>query len=400
MAPVHFALFDATFAWRGHNVVVLSEVDHNAIEEGLRYVNNDACYPAIVVCGQLIQALKSGKYDVSKTGVLISQTCGGCRSTNYRALLDLALRRAGFSEIKVMPFNVNVVKSGGGNLAGKFDVDLAFVRKLLITVLYGDLLLQLSNRCRPYEIVKGSTDALTTEWLRKLHEAILHEKKDRISKYLSEIVADFESLKLDETTLKPKVGIVGEILVKYHPNANRNLVTTIENEGGEVVVPGILDFTLYCLSSDQHKKPYADVSFFAGLKSKFAIWIIEKYRDKIRYALRNSKRFEPPKQFYHLVEKARKVLSTCNQTGEGWLLTGEMVELIEDGCPNIVCVQPFGCLPNHITGKGVFKELRSKYSLANITTIDYDAGTTEVNQLNRIKLMMSVAQKNLLRDSV
>ncbi|MDR1484008.1 MAG: 2-hydroxyacyl-CoA dehydratase [Planctomycetaceae bacterium] len=395
MAPIHFSLFDATFAWRGHNVVVLSEVDRDAIEDGLRYVNNDACYPAIVVCGQLIQALKSGKYDLTRTGVLISQTCGGCRSTNYRALLDLALRRAGFGEVKVLPFNVNVVKSGGTALAGRFDVDFAFVRKMLITVLYGDLLLLLSNRCRPYEVVSGVTDKLVSVWLGKLREMIFRNKKHNISNCMSDIVSDFDGIELDESIRKPKVGVVGEILVKYHPDANRNLVTTIEHEGGEAVVPGILDFMLYCLSSDQHKKPYADVSFLAGLKSKVAIWIIEKYRDKIRYAMRKSKRFEPPKHFHHLVEKARKVISTCNQTGEGWLLTGEMVELIEDGCPNIVCVQPFGCLPNHITGKGVFKELRTRYPIANITTIDYDAGTTEVNQLNRIKLMMSVAQKNI-----
>ncbi|MDR1924866.1 MAG: 2-hydroxyacyl-CoA dehydratase [Planctomycetaceae bacterium] len=396
MAPIHFSLFDATFAWRGHNVVVLSEVDHNAIEDGLRYVNNDACYPAIVVCGQLIQALKSGKYDLQRTGVLISQTCGGCRSTNYRALLDLALRKAGFGSVRVLPFNVNVVKSGGSVLAGRFDVDLAFVRKMLVTVLYGDLLLLLSNRCRPYEVELGVTDKLVAYWLGELREVILSNRRHSISKMMVRIVSDFESLKLYDDLQKPKVGIVGEILVKYHPDANRNLVATIENEGGEAVVPGILDFMLYCLSSDQHKKPYADVSFISGLKSKFAVWIIEKYRDNIRYALRKSGRFEPPKHFNHLVEKAQKVISTCNQTGEGWLLTGEMVELIEDGCPNIVCVQPFGCLPNHITGKGVLKELRTRYPIANITTIDYDAGTTEVNQLNRIKLMMSVAQKNLL----
>lgn len=396
MAPVHFALFDATFAWRGYNVVVLSEVDREAVEYGLRYVNNDACYPAIVVCGQLIQALKSGKYDLKRTGVLISQTCGGCRSTNYRAFLELALRRSGLGEVKVLPFNVNVARAGSEKLAGRFDVDLTFIRKMLVTVLYGDLLLLLTNRCRPYEVVVGSTEVLLSEWLGKLREMILSDKKHNVSKCISDIVADFELLELDENLRKPKVGIVGEILVKYHPDANRNLVSIIEQEGGEAVVPGILDFMLYCLSSDQHKKPYADVSWFAGLKSKFAVWVIEKYRDKIRYAMRNSKRFEPPKQFYHVIEKARKVISTCNQAGEGWLLTGEMVELIEDDCPNIVCVQPFGCLPNHITGKGVFKELRTKYPIANITTIDYDAGTTEVNQLNRIKLMMSVAQKNML----
>jgi predicted nucleotide-binding protein (sugar kinase/HSP70/actin superfamily) len=395
MSPVHFALFDVTFAWRGYDVVVLSEVDREAVEYGLRYVNNDACYPAIVVCGQLIQALKSGKYDLQQTGVLISQTCGGCRSTNYRAFLELALWRAGLGEVKVLPFNVNVAKSGGEMLAGRFDVDLSFVRKMLVTVLYGDLLLLLSNRCRPYEVISGATDNLLSKWLGKLREMILHGKKHVVAKCISEIVSDFELLELDESVCKPKVGIVGEILVKYHPDANRNLVSIIEKEGGVAVVPGILDFMLYCLSSDQHKKPYADVSWFSGLKSKFAVWVVEKYRDKIRYAMRNSKRFEPPKPFSHVIEKARKVISTCNQAGEGWLLTGEMVELIEDDCPNIVCVQPFGCLPNHITGKGVFKELRTRYPIANITTIDYDAGTTEVNQLNRIKLMMSVAQKNI-----
>ena len=394
MAPLHFDLLQAVFTTYGYHLVVLPDVDRDAIEEGLRYVNNDACYPAIVVVGQLIQALKSGRYDLSRTALVISQTCGGCRSTNYPTFLKIAAAKAGFPDIPIIPFNVNVTDA---EHAGGIKVTLPMLKKLFYAFLYGDLLLYLSNRCRPYETVPGSTNALTATWIERLRQVILENDRHDITGKVTRIVADFEALELDEAKAKPRVGIVGEILVKYHPGANNDLVGLIEREGGEAVVPEILDFVLYCLTSDKHRKRYSKVPFSTGLKSSLAVWIIERQREKVRRILRGSKRFPPIGSIEHLIEKAETIVSTCNHTGEGWLLSAEMIEMIESGTPNIVCVQPFGCLPNHITGKGVMKELRIRYKNSNITTIDYDPGTTEVNQLNRIKLMMAVANKNLTR---
>ncbi|MDO4549749.1 MAG: 2-hydroxyacyl-CoA dehydratase [Planctomycetia bacterium] len=392
MAPIHFALAEVIFESCGFHLEILPDVDRNAIEEGLRYVNNDVCYPAIVVVGQLIQALKSGKYDLSRTALMISQTCGGCRSTNYATFLKIATLKAGFPEIPVIPFNINVTTSEN---PGGVTVTFSMVRKLFFALLYGDLLLRVSNSCRPYEVKHGTTDALVKKWLHYLRRGLLEGTCWNISKIAAEIVKDFESLELVSRRNRPKVGIVGEILVKYHPGANNNLVSLVEKEGGEAVIPDMMDFVLYCVSSDQFREPYSRVSLWDKFTSRVAVWLIEHYRNKIRKVLNRSERFTAEGEFRHLVKKAAPFVSTCNHTGEGWLLTAEMVELIEHGTPNIICVQPFGCLPNHITGKGVMKALKTTYPHANIAIIDYDPGTTEVNQLNRIKLMMAVAVRNL-----
>ena len=390
MSPVHFALIQPVFRSQGFNIIVLQDVDRNAIEEGLRYVNNDVCYPAIVVVGQLIQALKSGLYDPKSTAMLISQACGGCRSTNYATFVRIAATKAGFPDVPVIPFSLNITN---GDDADGITVDVKTLKKLFYAFLYGDLLLTVSNRCRPYETLQGTTNDLLAKWTERLQNMILTGKHG-IVKAAGEIVADFESLELDDATRRPRVGIVGEILVKYHPGANNDLVGLIEREGGEAVVPAILDFVLYCLASDRQRRRYSTVPFFNVLKSNLAIRLIESQREKVRKILRKSFRFEPMTTIRHLIEKAESAVSTCNHTGEGWLLTAEMLELIEDGVPNIVCVQPFGCLPNHIIGKGVMKELRTRHRTANITAIDFDPGTTEVNQVNRIKLMMAVAMRN------
>jgi predicted nucleotide-binding protein (sugar kinase/HSP70/actin superfamily) len=357
----------------------------------LRYVNNDVCYPAIVVVGQLIQALKSGKYDPDRTALMISQTCGGCRSTNYATFLKIAAAKAGFHHVPVIPFSVDIAN---GNTKG-INVNFKMLKKMFLAFLYGDLLQKLSNCCRPYETVHGSANALVETWINRLRKQILSNEKHRVADFAARIVHDFDVLELTGERTRPRVGIVGEILVKYHPGANNHLISLIEQEGGEVVVPNILDFMLYCLTSDEQRKRYSHVPFLAGLKSLSGVWLMERQRDKVRNILKKSRRFAPMGTIRHLIRLAEPVVSTCNHTGEGWLLTAEMVELIEENTPNIVCVQPFGCLPNHVTGKGVLKELRSRYANANITTIDYDPGSTEVNQLNRIKLLMAVALRNL-----
>ncbi|MDR1269869.1 MAG: 2-hydroxyacyl-CoA dehydratase [Planctomycetaceae bacterium] len=391
MAPIHFALFQAVFENHGCRFEVLPEVDRGAVEEGLRYVNNDVCYPAIVVVGQLIQALKSGKYDPDRTALMISQTCGGCRSTNYATFLKIAAAKAGFHHVPVIPFSVDIAN---GNTKG-INVNYKMLKKMFLAFLYGDLLQKLSNSCRPYETVRGSVNALVEIWINRLRKAILSNEKHHVADFAARIVHDFDTIELTGERTRPQVGIVGEILVKYHPGANNHLISLIEQEGGEVVVPNILDFMLYCLTSDEQRKRYSHVPFLAGLKSSAGVWLIERQRNKIRNILQKSRRFAPMGTIRHLIQLAEPIVSTCNHTGEGWLLTAEMVELIEEGIPNIVCVQPFGCLPNHVTGKGVLKELRSRYANANITTIDYDPGSTEVNQLNRIKLLMAVALRNL-----
>ncbi|MDR3196840.1 MAG: 2-hydroxyacyl-CoA dehydratase [Planctomycetaceae bacterium] len=390
MAPIHFALFQAVFENQGYCFEVLPEVDREAVEEGLRYVNNDVCYPAIVVVGQLIQAMKSGKYDPDKTALMISQTCGGCRSTNYATFLKIAAVKAGFHHVPIIPFSIDIAN---GSTKG-INVNFKMLKKMFLAFLYGDLLLTLSNRCRPYETVQGSVNALTETWINRLRQEILSNGKHRMTDFAVRIVRDFDVIELTGEGTRPRVGIVGEILVKYHPGANNHLISLIEQEGGEVVIPNILDYMLYCLTSDEQRKRYSHVPFFAGLKSSIGVRLIERQRDKVRNILGKSRRFAPMGTIRHLIRLAEPIVSTCNHTGEGWLLTAEMVELIEQDIPNIVCVQPFGCLPNHVTGKGVLKELRSRYHKANITTIDYDPGSTEVNQLNRIKLLMAVALQN------
>ena len=391
MASIHFALSQQVFCKNGYEVVVLSEVDRDAVEEGLRYVNNDACYPAIVVVGQLIQALKSGRYDLNRTALLISQTCGGCRSTNYATFLKTAVIKAGFGDIPIVPFNVNLAAKPN---AEGVVMTLEMVQQLVLAFMTGDLMMRMSNHCRPYEKNPGETDKTVDEWIQLLRPLIALSQLRDVATIASMLMDAFEAIELVNENSRPKVGIVGEILLKYHEGANNNLVRLVEREGGEAVVPDILDFALYCLTSDWHRVPYSKVPFSNYVRSTLTVWMVEHYRKKIQRLLRKSKRYTPFTDIRHLAKKAESIVSTCNQTGEGWLLAADMVEMLESEIPNIICVQPFGCLPNHITGKGIVKELRNRYDNANITPIDFDPGTTEVNQLNRIKLMMAVACRN------
>ncbi len=386
MSPIHFRLIHDALAPVGYNVEVLPDFQKSLVDEGLRYVHNDACYPAIIVVGQMIAALKSGKYDTSRTALIISQTSGGCRATNYVSFLRAALIKAGFPDVPVIALNMqNMSKESG------FKITPAAFNRLMTGFAYGDLMMRLTNATRPYEQESGAVNALTEKWFSRIKADFQKAGHKDFVANVKNIIRDFENIPLNDIS-KPKVGIVGEILVKFHPGANNRLVALVEKEGGEAVVPDFLDFIIYSLANGVYTHLYLAGRLRKSIKGKLMTAFIENYyRKPIRKALKNSSRFRSFGTTEKLAQKVSDIVSVCNQMGEGWLLTAEMVELIEEGVPNVICVQPFACLPNHITGKGVIKELKRRYESANIVAIDYDPGASEVNQLNRIKLMMSSA---------
>ncbi|MDR1227684.1 MAG: 2-hydroxyacyl-CoA dehydratase [Azoarcus sp.] len=392
MSPMHFQFMGDAFKACGYRLEVLEDVSPDAIDHGLRFVNNDACFPSIIVVGQLIEALKSGKYDPAKTAVMIAQTGGGCRATNYIGYLRKALHDSGFAGVPVVSLNtVGMEKSDG------FKLSLPLLHRIMMSVVYGDLLMQALFRTRPYEKETGTANALYETWVARCKQAVAEGNFRRFRKNIHGIVQDFDALPLT-AAVKPRIGLVGEILVKFNPGANNDIVQIIEREGGEAVMPGLMDFLLYCAYDYDFNHRYLSRSRFAALAGNAAIKAMDYYRRDMRKALAASERFVPPPTIDRLAYGAAPFLSRGNQTGEGWFLTAEMVELIEQGAPNIVCMQPFACMPNHITGKGVIKALKDHYPNVNITAIDYDPGASEVNQLNRIKLMLSVAFKNMGRE--
>ncbi|MCX8130994.1 MAG: 2-hydroxyacyl-CoA dehydratase [Clostridia bacterium] len=392
MSPIHFQFVQEAFKASGYKMEVLPSVDKKAVDEGLKYVNNDACYPSIIVIGQLIEALKSGKYDLKNTSVMISQTGGGCRATNYIGFLRKALIDAGFSSIPVISLNAVGMEKNPG-----FKLSTGLINKSMIALVYGDLLMRVLYRVRPYEKVPGSANKLYEYWVEKCKKSVTSGNHNLFKKNIKKIVQDFDNLEISNIR-KPKVGLVGEILVKFHPTANNSVVDIIEREGAEAVMPDLTDFLLYCAYDANFKYKQLSGSWRKLVINNAAISGIEYYRRAMKKALKKSKRFEPPCSIYELAEGASEILSLGNQTGEGWFLTAEMIELIKSGAKNIVCMQPFACLPNHVTGKGMIKELRRQYPDSNIVAVDYDPGASEVNQLNRIKLMLSVAFKNLFKD--
>ncbi|QVK16879.1 2-hydroxyacyl-CoA dehydratase [Mycoplasmatota bacterium] len=389
MSPIHFNLLEEVFLSEGYQLEILKTADEEAKEEGLKYVNNDACYPSIIVVGQLIAALKSGRYDLDNTSIIISQTGGGCRATNYIAFIRKALVDAGFSQIPVISLNASKLESNPG-----FTLSLRLIKKLLLAVLYGDLLMRLLYRIRPYEKVKGETEKLYYYWQDCCLELIKKGSIKKFKKIVCDIVNDFDQLPIIDVK-KPKIGLVGEILVKFHPDANNNIVDFIEKEGGEAVMPDLLDFFMYSFKNVEVKANSLLYKPFSKYSTKGSIYLINKIRKPMVDALTKSTRFTAPKCIHEIASLAERFVSLCNQTGEGWFLTGEMIELIESDVNNIICMQPFACLPNHITGKAMIKDLKATYKKANIVAIDYDPGASEVNQINRIKLMLSVAFKNL-----
>ena len=391
MSPMHFQFIETAARMSGYNAVVLPAVDKKAVDVGLRVVNNDACYPSIIVVGQLINALESGKYDLNNTSLMISQTGGGCRATNYIGFIKKALKDSGYGHIPVISFNVVGLEKQPG-----FSFTTSFVNRLVMSVVLGDTLMRATYRTRPYEKVKGSVNQLYDKWVEECRHVI---EKGNIKHYINtinNIVHDFDTIELDEKLRKPKVGIVGEILVKFHPNANNDVFSLLEEEGAEVVVPDLLDFFSYSAFNGVIKY---DELLSGSPKTKafnnVAVKAIEMYKKPSVKAFKESKRFSTPANIEELAHKAKKFLSLANQSGEGWFLTGEMIELLDSGVSNILCLQPFACLPNHITGKGMIKKLKDAYPLSNIVPIDYDAGISEVNQINRIKLMLTSAFRNM-----
>lgn len=393
MSPIHFELLEAAFRSEGYRFEVLENDNKQAVDIGLKYVNNDACYPSLMVVGQIMEALLSGKYDLNKTAVIISQTGGGCRATNYIGFIRRALEKAGYSHVPVISLNLGGIESNPG-----FKLDINLVLKALYSVILGDLLMRCIYRMRPYELNIGDTNALHRKWAEKGKEFVgrKHLSYFAFCKLCRALIKDFDEIPTT-STIKPKVGIVGEILVKFLPAANNYLVELLEAEGAEAVCPDLLDFLLYCFYNQIYKGKHLGTSMKTARISNLALVAIKQFRSPIARALKKSNHFMPPADIKDLVAYAEPIVSIGNQTGEGWFLTGEMIELIHSGTQNIVCAQPFGCLPNHVVGKGVIKEIRKRHPRSNIVAIDYDPGASEVNQLNRIKLMLSTAQKNLER---
>ncbi|MDN0070392.1 2-hydroxyacyl-CoA dehydratase [Collinsella ihumii] len=391
MAPIHFDLVKEVFRKNGYNLELLPSTDRGAVEAGLKYVNNDICYPSILVTGQIMEAIESGRYDLSRTAVIISQTGGGCRATNYIALIRKALKDSGHPEIPVI--SISAVKLDEDNPG--FKVTPQILKAAVYAVLYGDVMMQMLYRCRPYEVEPGAANALYEKYMAKAREMAPTFTRHSYTKLVRESVRAFDTMPLKGEGTKPRVGVVGEILVKFHPTANNHVVDVIEHEGCEAVVPGLLDFFLFAMSGAENDKGELGSSGTQRTAMAALIKLIDWMRGPADEILEKSKRFERPEPISALAAKASQVLSLCNTMGEGWLLTAEMLDLIDHGAPNIICTQPFACLPNHVVGKSVIKELRRRHPESNIVAVDYDPGASEVNQLNRIKLMISVAKENM-----
>jgi len=389
LSPIHFDFLAPAFRSFGYNIEILPKADKQAVDEGLRSVNNDACYPCVMVTGQIMQAVKSGKYDLSRTAVFITQTGGPCRATNYASFIRKGLNDAGYDNIPVIPLSIQGFEKHSG-----FKITIPMFKKALMAIIYGDLFMKLVYSIRPYEVIPGSTNALHERWKERCINNVATGSLRQMKRNVNQIVKEFDRLEI-KNIKKPKVGLVGEILVKYQPDANNNALDVVEAEGGEAVVPGMLDFFNYCSYNNIYRYEHLGFSKKGAIKSRIVVKLFEWLRSPVNAALSKSKRFKSYESIFNIAKKAKKVIQLGNFSGEGWLLTGEMVELIEEGIENIICMQPFACLPNHITGRGVIKELRRRYPASNIVAVDYDPGASETNQLNRIKLMMAIAHKNL-----
>ena len=391
MAPIHFEIFEKVLQSEGYKVKLLRESTAHTVETGLKYVNNDACYPSILTIGQLLEEVESGNYDTNKLALMMSQTGGGCRATNYIGFIRKALRDAGYPEIPVISFNfVGLEKNSG------FKITLPLVKKLIKAVIYGDLLQKLLYKNKAYEINKGETEKLYYKWLEKCKKLSIETTKKEFNQSLYDMVNDFEQIKLDTTKEKPKVGIVGEILIKYHPFGNNYCTDLLDREGAEVVMPDLMGFVKYVMMNGVVKGKILGKGGFTSKIYKTAIKVVDTIEKDYKKALEGSKKgYLPPCNIEELAEMVEDILSTGNQTGEGWILTAEMLEFMNHGIQNIICLQPFACLPNHVVGKGVIKTIRNKYPEANISPIDYDPGASQSNQINRIKLLITIAKDNM-----
>ena len=394
MSPFHFGIFEAAFNASGYNLEVLPNDNKHAVDVGLKYVNNDACYPSLMVVGQIMDALLSGKYDLNKTAVIMSQTGGGCRASNYIAFIRRALKKAGMEQIPVISLNLSGLESNPG-----FKLTLPLIKRIVYGAVFGDILMKCVYRMRPYELEEGIVNRKHKIWEQRVIAFVTGSSVSHgtFKKMCREMVHDFDTIPISDEK-KPRVGIVGEILVKFLPAANNHLADLLEAEGAEPVVPDLIDFICYCFYNQNFKVEKLGFKKSKATIANLGLKAIDWLRKTANEALEQSRHFTPAADIRDLAKMASPIVSAGNQTGEGWFLTGEMMELIHGGVPNIVCIQPFGCLPNHIVGKGVIKEVRREHPEANIVAIDYDPGASEVNQLNRIKLMLSTAQKNLHKD--
>lgn len=392
MSPIHFELLEPAFKASGYNIQVLPNDNKQAVDVGLKYVNNDACYPSLMVVGQIMEAILSGKYDTNKIAVIITQTGGGCRASNYIGFIRRALKKAGYEHIPVISLNLSGLEGNPG-----FRITPALVLRGIYAAIFGDIFMKCVYRLRPYEAVPGSVNAMHQKWAKVCKEFVgsRYPSRRRFKKLCKDIIKDFDNNIELLDVKKPRVGVVGEILVKFLPAANNYLVELLESEGAEAVVPDLLDFLLYCFYNQNFKVEKLGFAKSKATTANLGIKLLEWFRSPATKAFEASRHFNPPAHIEKLGEMASEIVSLGNQTGEGWFLTGEMLELIYSGAPNIVCTQPFACLPNHVVGKGVIKELRRRYPKSNIVAIDFDPGASEVNQLNRIKLMLSTANKNL-----
>lgn len=383
MTPIHFPLFMAAFEHEGYRVELLPHQGQKAIDTGLAYIHNDACYPAIMSLGQIITALKSGKYDLDHTTVMISQTGGCCRATNYIGMIRKALNDANMSQVAILSLNLK-----GMNKQPGFQPGIGFWHRLVMGMIYGDALQQVLYRTRPYEKVKGTAEALFHKWQKKCAEQLKKADFKSFKKNIRDLVDEFDHIDMSET-MKPRIGLVGEIYVKFHPIANNHIVRMIEEEGGEIIVSGLADFFLYGQLDSQFRHKYLSGSWKDSFLSKTAVRLLEWYRKPYEQAVAKSRHFDSITSIYDIADEAKKYLSLGHEAGEGWFLTGDMIDLIHRGAKNIVCLQPWACLPNHVTGKGMIKTLKAAFPETNIVAIDYDPSASSVNQTNRLKLMLT-----------
>ena len=394
MSPIHFSILQPAFNAAGYNLEVLPNDNKEAVDVGLKYVNNDACYPSLMVVGQIMQALLSGKYDLNKVAVIMSQTGGGCRASNYIGFIRRALEKADMTQIPVISINLSGLEENPGF---KITPDLAI--RLCYAAEFGDIIMKCVYRMRPYEQKKGTTDRIHRKWEKICIDFISskHLSHTRFKQICRTMIRDFDHIPITDEK-KPRVGIVGEILVKFLPAANNHLAELLESEGAEPVVPDLIDFFCYCFYNTNFKVEHLGFKKSSSMLGNTGIKLINWLRSAAVAEFKKSEHFDPPADVRDLAKYASPIVSCGNQTGEGWFLTGEMMELIHSDVYNIVCIQPFACLPNHIVGKGVIKAIRKEYPKANIVAVDYDPGASEVNQLNRIKLMLSTANKNLKQE--
>ena len=387
MLPRHFKIMIGIMKSYGYNAVLLENMGPDVITQGLKYVHNDTCYPAQLVIGQMLDALESGKYDKHKVALMITQTGGGCRASNYIHLLRKALEKAGYGYIPVISLNFSGLEKDSA-----FKLTVPLVHRLLYAICYGDLMMNLINQTKPYEVNAGDAEALADAWTERLTGEMAEGKVSRklAKQNYEKIIEDFAKIP-KRGAPKPKVGIVGEIFVKFSPLGNNNLEDFLVSEGAEVVVPGLLDFCLYVVYNGVlDRKLYGRNRKSAPIYA-FLIKFLQGYQMDLIKAIEKEGSFNAPMPFEKVPPLTEGIIGMGVKMGEGWLLTAEMIELIHEGAKNIVCTQPFGCLPNHIVGKGMMKPIKERYPDANIVAIDYDSGATKINQENRIKLMLSTA---------